>query len=453
MTMNKDTSQLERRDFMKLGAALGAGALLHKEAYSNNPDPAPSSGEAPVAPPVERVRVGFVGVGSMGSGHLRNLLHLDGVDVVAVCDIVEEKATRAQDMVEAAGQPRPKAYTKGELDFMRLCAEEELTLVYTATPWEWHAQICLAAMAAGKHAVTEVPLAVTLEDCWRLVEASEKHGKYCIMMENCCYGRTEMTVLNMVRQGVLGEIIHGECGYLHDIRDLFLQIAPGREWFQGHALNRNGSLYTTHGLGPVAQCMNINRGDQFDYLVSMSSPSLGLEAYAREKLPEDDPRRALKFAAGDVNTTLIKTQAGRSISVVYNANNPRPYTRINLVQGLKGLVEGYPDRVHIEGVSPLHEWEDMDQYWEQYEPTLWRELGKNLTGFGHGGMDYMEDYRLIKCLREGIAPDLDVYDGAAWSCIAPLSEKSVAAGSAPVQIPDFTRGAWPSRPPLPVPEL
>jgi hypothetical protein len=199
--------------------------------------------------------------------------------------------------------------------------------------------------------------------------------------------------------------------------------------------------------------MNINRGDKFDYLVSMSSPSLGLKAYAEMKLPEDDPRRQLDFACGDVNTTLIKTHQGRSISLVYNAHNPRPYTRINLVQGTKGIVEGYPDRVHIEGVSPDHSWEDMDLYWERYEPTLWRGLGKDLAGFGHGGMDYMEDYRLIKCLRKGVLPDLDVYDGAAWSCIAPLSEKSVARGSAPITIPDFTRGSWASRPPLPVPEL
>lgn len=450
MALKNENKSLERRDFLKIGAAAGAAALIQNRASASQDTSA--FAEAPTAPPIDRVRIGFVGVGGMGSSHLRNLLHLEGVDIVAVCDIVEEKVVKAQDLVEASGQPRPTGYFKGELDFLRLCAEEDLTLVYTATPWEWHAQVCLAALASGKHAVTEVPLAVTLEDCWRLVESSEKHGKYCIMMENCCYGRTEMTVLNMVRQGVLGEIIHGECGYLHDIRDIFLQIAPGREWFQKHVLTRNGSLYTTHGIGPVAQCMNINRGDQFSYLVSMSSPALGLEAYAREKLPEEDPRRHLKFACGDVNTTLIQTRAGRSISVVFNTCNPRPYTRINLIQGLKGIVEGYPDRVYVEGSSPEHTWEDMEDYWERYEPVLWRELGKDLAGFGHGGMDYLEDYRLIKCLREGKRPDLDVYDGASWSCIAELSEKSVALKSAPIEIPDFTRGAWKSRPALPVPE-
>lgn len=441
---------VNRRDFVKLGIAAGAGlSLVSASGFAAQP----GTDEMPffAAPPMEQVRIGFVGVGNMGMNHLRNLVRIEGVEITAVCDIVEEKVLRAQDLVETAGQARPTGYSRGDRDFVRLCAAEDLDLVYTATPWEWHVPVCVAAMEHGKHAATEVPAAVTLEECWQLVEMAESLNKHCIMMENCCYGHTEMTVLNMVRRGLLGDILHGECGYLHDIRSIFLGAQGGREWFQAHALNRDGSLYTTHGIGPVAQCMNINRGDQFAFLVSMSSKGLGLGAYARENLPEEDPRRALQFKSGDVNTTLVRTQQGRTLTVVYNCNNPRPYSRINLVQGTRGIVEGYPDQVHIEGVSPDHEWEPMETYLKQYEPALWREMGSEVSGFGHGGMDYLEDLRLIHCLRQGLPLDMDVYDAAAWSAIAPLSERSVAEGSVPVEVPDFTRGRWSTRPELDVP--
>ncbi|MBE7560443.1 Gfo/Idh/MocA family oxidoreductase [bacterium] len=243
------------------------------------------------ARPLSEVRIGFVGVGGMGSGHVRNLLRIPGARITAVCDIVEARVKRAQDWVEQAGQPRPTGYSRGETDFVRLCESEDLDLVYNATPWNWHVPICLSAMKNGKHAATEVPAALTVEDCWKLVETAEKTGLYCIMMENCCYGRPELLVLHLARKGMLGEIVHAECGYMHDLRAI--KLAPGGEgdWRWKFSIDMNGNNYPTHGLGPVAQCMNINRGDAFDFLVSMSSPPLGLNLYAQEHLRPDDPRR------------------------------------------------------------------------------------------------------------------------------------------------------------------
>ncbi len=442
---------LSRRDFVKWSVAAGVGARAALPGATATATTTQASDALFAAPPLERVRIGFVGVGRMGTNHVRNLLRIEGAVITAVCDIVEEHTTRAQDLVEEAGQPRPTGYSRGEYDFKRMCASEDLDLVFTATPWEWHVPVCVAAMENGKHAATEVPAAITLEGCWQLVETAEKHQKHCIMMENCCYGRAEMTTLNMVRRGVLGALVHGSGGYMHDIRAIFAGEHPGREWFQAHALERDGSLYATHGLGPVAQYMDINRGDRFESLVSMSSPSLGMSAYIRDKFPEDDPRQHLQFASGDVNTTLIRTALGRTITVVYNGNSPRPYSRINMIQGTKGIIEGYPDRVYIDGVSPGHDWEPMDNYWDAYEPELWRVHGSEAAGYGHGGMDYLENLRLIHCLRQGKPLDMDVYDAAAWSAVFPLSEKSVANGGAVIEAPDFTKGRWNQRPSLDVP--
>ncbi len=280
------------------------------------------------------------------------------------------------------------------------------------------------------------------------MEAAEKYRRHCIMMENVCYGRMEMMVLNLVRQGLLGDLLHAECGYLHDLRGIkFAEDGEGM-WRRAHSMLRDGNLYPTHGLGPVAQCMNINRGDRFDYLVSMSSPSQGLQDYAQANFPEGDPRRDETFALGDVNTSLIKTAQGRSIKVVHDTNLPRPYSRINMLQGSAGLFSGYPNRVHIEGRSPSHQWEEAETYLEEFEHPLWRQLREESAGAGHGGMDFIEDWRLVHCLRAGIPFDIDVYDSVAWSAISECSERSVAAGSAPVPIPDFTRGRWRQYEPL-----
>jgi hypothetical protein len=394
------------------------------------------------------VRIGFVGVGGMGTAHVRNLLRIDGCVVQAVCDIVPEKVTLVQDMVEEARFRRPNGYSRGEWDFVRLCEEENLDLIYNATPWEWHVPICVAAMENGKHTATEVPAAYTLDDCWKLVETAEKHARHCVMMENVSYGRMEMMVLHMVRQGMFGEILHGEGGYLHDLRAIKFADEGEGLWRRAHATQRNGNLYPTHGLGPIANCMDINRGDCFQSLVSMSGPSRGLQRWAEDHYPPHHEKRREEYVLGDINVSLIRTAMGRTIYVSHDTNLPRPYSRIHLVQGTRGLFQGYPNRVYVEGRSPEHSWEEADEYLAEFDHPLWREIEAMARGAGHGGMDYLEDYRLIKCLREGLPTDMNVYDAAALSAVTPLSEWSVANGSQPVGFPDFTRGRWQSWSPL-----
>ncbi|MFC1564955.1 Gfo/Idh/MocA family protein, partial [candidate division KSB1 bacterium] len=401
------------------------------------------------APKIDPVRIGFVGVGGMGTAHVRNFIRIEGVEIKALCDIVEDHAKRSQKMVVEAGQPEPEIYTRDEYDFKRMCERDDLDLVFTATPWKWHVPVVLEAMNTGKHAATEVPAAYTIDDCWQMVETSENTQKYCIMMENCCYGRREMMLLNMVRKGLFGELMHGECGYLHDLRGVKFSDGGEGLWRREHAKTRNGNLYPTHGLGPLAQRMNINRGDRFEYLVSMSSPSRGLQLYAEANYPADHPKRQEEYVLGDVNVCLIRTVNGKTLTLYHDCNLPRPYSRGDLVQGTRGIAHGYPDRIYIEGVSETpHQWEELDKYRGEYEHPLWTEQGERARGAGHGGMDFIEDYRLIECLRNGEAPDLDVYDAAAWSVICELSEISVANKSKSVDFPDFTRGAWKTREPL-----
>ncbi len=440
------SSEPNRRDFVKLGAAglgvaMSGAALSGGEAKAARVKPAPM--DRPAAKPVDLVRVGFVGVGHQGTGHVRNLLGIEGCQVAAICDIRPERIDAVKKLIAKAGQPEPKVYGKDDLDFERMCENEDLDLVYNAAPWRWHTPICLAAMKNGKHAASEVNIALTVDECWELVETSEKTGLYCIMQENCCYDRAEMTVLNMVIKGLFGEIMHGECGYLHDLRGL--KLSP--TFYQGmwriqHSVDKNGNLYPTHGIGPMAWAMDINRGDTFDYLVAMNGNSRGLNLFAKERYPESKWVDT-EFALGDVNTTLIRTKLGKTIICKHDTNLPRPYSRDYLVQGTKGIMRKYPEGlVHIEGTSKGHSWEDFAEYLEKYEHPVWKSMIEKAKGAGHGGMDYIEDYRLITALRRGIKPDIDVYDSVLWSAIIPLSGKSANNGSKPVKFPDFTRGKW-----------
>ncbi|MGE0354130.1 MAG: hypothetical protein AB7Q69_12990, partial [Gemmatimonadales bacterium] len=292
------------------------------------------------------------------------------------------------------------------------------------------------------------PAAVTLDQCWQLVEAAEKYRRHSVMMENCSYDRLEMLGFHLVRLGLLGELIHAECGYLHDLRAVKFSTEGEGLWRRAHSIRRNGNLYPTHGLGPVSQSLGINRGNRFDYLVSMSSKTRGLHGYAEDHFPEGDPRRNERFRLGDVNVTLIRTMNGETIYLGHNCDNPRPYSRGFLLQGTRGLIQGWPGRIHIEGRSPAHRWEDLDAYYEEFEHPLWRSETVRLATGGHGGMDYLEDERLIHCLRNGLPTDQNVYDAAAWSCISALTEDSVARRGRPVEVPDFTRGRWKSTPPL-----
>jgi hypothetical protein len=306
-------------------------------------------------------------------------------------------------------------------------------------------------MEHGKHAATEVPAAVTVDECWQLVETAEKRQRHCVMMENCCYDRRESLMLALARQGVFGELLHAECAYNHDLRGIKFSTEGEGLWRRAHAMRRNGNLYPTHGLGPIAQCLDINRGNQLDYLVSMSSPSRGLQLWQQERLDADDPRRSERYVLGDVNVTLLQTVRGQTIYLVHDTNLPRPYSRINLLQGTRGVMMGWPDRIHVEGATPgEHAWEPLDRWYQEHEHPLWRwERSRSATA-GHGGMDFLEDWRLVVCLRHGWPTDQNVYDAACWSAIGELTERSVASRSRAVDVPDFTRGRWRTTPPLAV---
>ena len=434
---------LNRRDFLRIGSAALAAVSIEA-----SPADRPQESGPFAAPAIETVRIGFVGIGGQGGGHVRNLLRIPGCRITAVCDIRPERTDWATQQITEAGHPAPTAYTRGPRDFERLCETEDLDLVFNATPWEWHAPIMLAAMKNGKHTATEVPAVMTIDDCWAIVDSAETHRRHCVMMENCNYDRMEMMVFNMVRQGVLGEVLHAGGGYLHDLRAIKFADDGEGLWRRAWSMKLNGNLYPTHGLGPVANCLDINRGDRFDYLVSMSGPSRGLQAWAAEHEPPDSPKRQERYVLGDVNVSLIKTARGRTIYVEHCTNLPRPYSRINLVQGTKGIFQGYPNRVYIEGRGREHQWQQATEVLEEFEHPLWTELAEQATGAGHGGMDFIEDYRLIKCLREGLPTDMNVYDAAALSAVIELSVQSAERRAARVDVPDFTRGRWKTTTPL-----
>lgn len=446
--MNSSPDLCSRRTFLGAAAAGTVAAGVLRSVAQDSPVAAPPArkpGQKNVAqlrcPALATVRIGFVGLGGRGSSLLGNLLELDGVEIKAVCDLVPERVQAAQRRVTARGKPEPAGYAQGERAFESVCGRDDIDVVYIATPWDWHVPMAVAALRHGKHAAVEVPAALTLAECWELVDTAEQTQRHCLMLENCCYGETEMLVLNLVRQGVLGELTHAEAGYLHQFGGIPPQVLKPDDWRWRFLARQNGNLYPTHGLGPVAQYLGIHRGDKFDTLVSMSSLELGLRRRCAE-LPADDPRRQAAFACGDINTTLIKTALGRTIMVQYATVQPRPYSRINLVCGTRGIFSDYPPRLHLAGQTT--EWEtDLQPYHEKYGHPLWKKLRERATrSGGHGGMDFVMNWRFVECLREGLPLDMSVYDAAAWSCLVPLSIASVAQGSQPVPIPDFTRGAW-----------
>lgn len=446
------SNAINRRDFLTRTALAGVGAAAIGSAVSSCAGQQKLTEQPDLgwkSTPKEELKIGFVGIGNMGSGHVGNLLKIEGCRIAAVCDIRPQRTAWAKKAITDRGFPAPAVYGKDDLDFVRMCEKEDLDLVYNAAPWRWHAPICLAAMRNGKHAASEVNIALTIDDCWELVETSEKARRHCVMQENCCYDRMEMVILNMIKKGMFGELVHGECGYLHDLRALLTGNTYQGMWRWHQQTTLNGNLYPTHGIGPMGWCMDINRGDAFDYMVSLSSNARGLHEYAVKKFGPDHEMSKTKVACGDVNTCLIKTKLGKTIICKHDTHLPRPYSRDFLVQGTKGIVRKYPDpKIHLEGVTAGHSWEDYRKYEQEYEHPVWTSIKEKAQGAGHGGMDYIEDYRLVNALRKGIWPDIDVYDSVAWSAIIPLSIKSVANSGAPMKFPDFTRGLWKKKRPL-----
>ena len=426
-------NSLSRRQLLQ-GAAAVYAATIGAEALA----PSPSMADVPFTA-TDKVRVGLVGVGARGSEHVRILLAIDNVELTALCDIVPEQVAKAQKRVRDAGQKEPAAYTAGERDFENLCRRDDIDLVLTATPWDWHVPVALSAMNNGKHIGVEVPAAMTIADCWKLVNTSEKTRRHCIILENCCYGANEMMVLNMVRDGLFGELTYGEAAYIHDLRVILTEDRSEGLWRRIPHTKRNGNFYPTHGLGPVSQYMGINRGDRFASIVSVSSMEHNLTAFVKRTFPGTS-KAAEKYVCGDINTSIIKTERGRTILLQHDVVSPRPYDRINMISGTGGAFRDYPPRIFIDG-QKQHDWQPVDTYKTKYEDPLWKRQGELAQKLGgHGGMDFLMAWRLIQCMREGLAPDLDVYDAAAWSSPGPLSEASVKAGGAPQQFPDFMRG-------------
>src|ERR1700730_6787435 len=450
MSTDKESKDMSRRSFMKRTAIGGAGFLIATDILGRDLGVGTRKGanSTMIGVPFESRepgRLGIIGVGGRGTSLLQDLLAIEKVEVKAICDLVPEKVAKAHKAVTDAGQAEPAGFSKGEWDFKNLTALE-LDIVYIATPWNWHVPMALSAMKNGKHAAVEVPACTTLQECCDLVDTSETTRKHCVILENCCYGSTEMMVLGMVRDGVFGEITHGEAAYLHDLSSILTSNEGEGLWRRFPHMKRNGNLYPTHGLGPVAHYMDIHRGDRFDYMVSVSSSEASLSSYVKANFPEGDPKRAEKYICGDMNTSIIKTQLGRTILLQHDVVNPRPYSRINAIQGTKGAFADYPPRIFFDAAKDApkgEDWQSLDAFKDKYEHPLWKSTGELARKMGgHGGMDYVMNYRLMDCLKRGLAPDIDVYDAAAWSAPTPLSETSVAQNGAPQKFPDFTRGKW-----------
>ncbi|MCE5250202.1 Gfo/Idh/MocA family oxidoreductase [bacterium] len=429
---------MKRRDFIKSGAtAVIAASALQSQAHA--------AGKEAGNP----VRIGVVGVGSRGTGLLQILLDIEGVQIPAICDIDADHLARAQTIVTDKGRPRPEGYSRGPWDFKRMAERNDLDAVLTATPWEWHTPVMVAAMKAGKYGATEVPACVTIDECWELVETSEQTGKPCMMLENVNYFRNVMMVLTMIRQNLFGELLHFEAGYQHDVRFVKFDQNGNLLWRGKHSVTRNGNLYPTHPIGPIAWWADINRGDRFEYLVSMSTKSRGLNHEITKKFGPNHPNAKMNFALGDINTTLIRTHNGLTVTLYHDTQSPRPYDLIFRVQGTEGIYSGTLDKIYIDGRSPKeHTWEDIDAYAEEFEHPMWKKLGPVAKNYGHGGGDYMEIHQFVKAVRNKTQTPEDVYDAATWSVISPLTEQSIANKSKPVDFPDFTKGKWMTNQPI-----
>jgi predicted dehydrogenase len=444
-----------RRSFLK-NISFGAGALavgaeaiagngsgLIEQGWQNQPSSVNMCGYA--APKLEKVRIGFIGLGMRGPGAVERMSYIEGVEITGLCDKYADRVTKVQASLEKWGRPKAKAYS-GEDGWKAMCESKDIDLVYICTPWHLHTPMSLYAMQQGKHAATEVPAALTIDECWQLVETSEQTKKHCMMLENCCYDFFELLTLNMARQGLFGEIVHGEGAYIHDLLQLNFDKEKGyADMWRLKENMKNGNLYPTHGLGPIAQCMNINRGDRFDYLSSVSTGDFTMAAHA-DKLAAEDPFYkpfAGKKYRGNMNTTTIKTALGKTLMIQHDVSSPRPYSRIHLLSGTKGIARKWPNPQRIAFGHAWLKQDEFKKYEEQYTPEIVKKIGELAKQIGgHGGMDFMMDWRLIDCLRNGLPLDQDVYDAAAWSVVTPLSQKSIEKRSAGVDVPDFTRGNW-----------
>ncbi len=448
-----------RRNFLKYSgltgigvagaAVLKAGAELPVYFPEVNANHFNMSGYA--APKIDTVRIGFIGLGNRGPAAVERMKHIEGAEIKALCDIRAAKVNAVKKSLDGT-MHQPDIYTGKADEWKKMCDRKDIDLVYIATPWALHTPMAVYAMQQGKHVCVEVPAAKTIEECWQLVHVSEQTRRHCIILENCCYDFFELLTLNMARQGLFGEIVHGEGAYLHTLlegnfsKDKYYDMWRLKENF------RNGNLYPTHGLGPVAQAMNINRGDKMDFLVAVSGKDFQMSAEAKELAAKDDfytPFAGKKFR-GNMNTTTIRTNRGSTIMLQHDVTSPNVYSRIHKISGTKGSCIKYPLPGRI--AFGHEDWLDEGAYKkveDQYTPNIVKKVGEMAKQVGgHGGMDFLMDWRTIDCLRNGLPVDMDVYDAALWSSIAPLSEWSVAHRSNSIDVPDFTAGSWKTNQPV-----
>ena len=435
------------------------GYVIKDNQIVYNTPPRPAGQESMLgfaAEPIEHVRVGLVGIGDRGSDMVRRFPYLKDASLVALCDLYPERVEAAQQMLESAGAPRAQYTFSGDEGYKQLCELEDLDLVYLAVPWQLHTTIAVYAMEHGKHVAIEVPAATSIEECWKLVNTSERTRRHCMMLENCCYDFFELTCLNMIQQGLFGEIVHAEGSYCHNLEP-FWDNYQG-DWRMTYNRDHRGDCYPTHGIGPVCQDLNIHRGDKLDLLVSMDSGAFAGQAIADARYGKG----AYNYANGDNTSTLIRTRKGKTILVEHAVVTPRPYSRMYQISGTKGFANKYPNEGLALGGADLSHvaYDDLDaeEYMddaqrdalmEAYKHPIIKELEEMAREVGgHGGMDFIMDYRLIYCLHHGLPLDQDVYDAAEWSSLVELTEVSIRHGSMPVVLPDFTRGDWDKLPGL-----
>ena len=411
-----------------------------------------------------KLQVGIIGTGLRGQWMTKLLLDRSDVDIPVICDIDEKMIDMVLNVFEKQGRPKPKIYRDGPEDFRNMVSNEDLDGVYIATPWEWHHPMAMAAMENGCNVGTEVPAALTINECWDLVNTSEKSGKLCMIMENVNYRRDIMAVLNMVRKDLFGELLHCQGGYQHDLRHVKFNDGKGAygggvefgekgfseaRWRTQHSVDKNADLYPTHGLGPISPMLKINRGNRMLHLTSTASQSRGLHEYIVKNGGEDHPNAKINFKLGDVVTTVIKCANGQTIMLSHDTNSPRPYSLNFRVQGTKGIWMKDNKSIYIEGRSPeSHRWEKDEPYLKEYDHPLWKRFEQQAAGSGHGGMDFFIVRAFVEALKDDQSPVIDVYDAVSMSVIVPLSEKSIKSNSASIQIPDFTRGKWKNNMPI-----
>lgn len=445
---------MDRKEFIKNTLIAGAGLTL-----------LPTSQIFARSKSKSKIAMVLIGVGARGEQHLNLCLRRSDVDVVAICDIEPRAIDNAKKIIEKSGKPMPAIFTGDEMAWMKMLKAHAADGVIISTPWEWHKPMILGALEAGiKYVGTEVVLGITLQDHWDMVNAAEKHKAHVMMLENVCYRRDVMAVLNMVRQGLFGELIHLQGGYQHDLRDVKFNdgvhvyghgVEFGEKgysearWRTNHSVNRNGDLYPTHGIGPIAHYININRGNRFTSLCSFSSKSRGLHNHIVKNGGENHPNAKVKFKLGDVVTTSINCANGETILLQHDTNLPRPYSLGFRVQGTEGLWMDVNKSLYIQGLSQKHDqWENTASWFEKYDHPLWAKWSKDTEGAGHGGMDFFVIHAFVESIKRQTNTPMDVYDAAAWSAITPLSEQSIKAGNQTVEFPDFTKGKWENRKPV-----